>query len=119
MALRPFDRADFSSFFTRIIPTYAAAKVTAGEWTLAASLESARAEVDARLPRGLQTPGHELLAVRDAIGGQRVGDLWLEFRTEAGRSICAVLDLHILPQRRRAELPAATTRAKIGCQLSA
>jgi ribosomal protein S18 acetylase RimI-like enzyme len=92
---------DFLVFTARVVPGYAASKVSAKEWEESASLSLARAEFEARLPHGVRTPGHALFSVRCRRDGRRVGDLWLEFRSEGGQRVCAVLDLFIEPAERR------------------
>jgi ribosomal protein S18 acetylase RimI-like enzyme len=115
--LVPLDAADFTAFAARVVPSYAAAKVAAGEWDATVSLDLARADFEERLPHGLKTEGHALLGVHSGRDGRLVGDLWLEYRSEAGKRVCAVLDLYIEPVERRrgygwAALLAAETMAR-------
>lgn len=99
--LVPLDTAGFRGLGARIVPAYAAAMAAAGEWEESKSLDLARADFQRRLPQGLHTPGHSLLAIRIAHSGRRVGELWLEYRSEGGRHVCVVLDIFIEPDERR------------------
>lgn len=99
--LVPLEAAAFAEFTTRLIPAYAAAKVSAGEWEESRALTLAQAELQLRLDQDLATPGHSLFAIRSVSSGRRVGDLWLEHRREAGRPVCVVLDIFIEPAERR------------------
>lgn len=91
----------FADFAARIIPSYAAAMVIAGEWKPLTSLAQARADFDGRLPAGLKTPGHVFLTVKPLDRIESVGDLWLQYRIEAGKQVCTVLDIFIKPHERR------------------
>jgi len=83
------------------VPAYAEAMVAAGEWEARQSLDRARCDFEQRLPQGVNTAGHSLYGIYARSSGQRVGDLWLQYRCEANQPVCIVLDLFIAPPERR------------------
>lgn len=99
--LEPIEAGDFAVFADHLVPAYVAAMVAAGEWAADTSLDRARADVAYRLPQGVKTAGHSLLAIRTQGDGRHVGDLWLQYRPEAGQIVCVVLDIFIMPRERR------------------
>jgi ribosomal protein S18 acetylase RimI-like enzyme len=99
--LVPLQAIDLPAIASRVIPSYAAAKVSAQEWEANTSLQLARADFESRLPRGVSTEGHALFSIQALSDSRRVGELWLEFRSEADQLVCVVLDLFIMPAERR------------------
>lgn len=71
------------------------------QFDTSAARQQLRAEIRARLPDGVDTPGHELMTINDGGDGRRIGVIWLEHRVEAGRNICMLLYLAIDPGERR------------------
>jgi ribosomal protein S18 acetylase RimI-like enzyme len=81
---RPMDEAAFEAWQALEIPSFAAVKVAAGQWSAAEALERARAENAALLPQGVATPGHHFrqLLVADVA----VGMIWFADQAEGGEA---------------------------------
>lgn len=67
---------EFSSFRARLIPSYAAERVHAGDWGAAEAEEKAARRVDELLPSGAVSPGM-LLRTAEAADGRAVGMVWV------------------------------------------
>jgi ribosomal protein S18 acetylase RimI-like enzyme len=99
--LIPMEPSDFERFRRRTIPSYAQAKVAAGEWSAAEAAERADAELGRLLPQGVVTARNHLLVVTSTEDGRRVGELWVAERQVGERKIAMILDLYIEETERR------------------
>ncbi len=98
--LVPMRDADFDAFIAEAVPTYAADKVRAGQWTEDESLALSKQSFDALLPQGLATPGHRVFSLVDEHQAV-VGVLWIAEQTRAGRQIAYVYNIRIAPSHQR------------------
>jgi len=75
LTLEPMSPERYASWNTRLITEFAKEKVDSGNWPAEGALERSARENAADLPRGLDTPGHDIfVALSD---GEEVGVLWL------------------------------------------
>jgi ribosomal protein S18 acetylase RimI-like enzyme len=79
---------------------YAAEKVASGNYPEEGSLERARAEFDALLPNGLQTPGHEIRSMIDDAG-EAVGYVWFTQEDRPVGRVVFIYDIAVDPEHRR------------------
>ena len=94
MKLVAMTDAEFASYLEDAWARYAVDIDRATEWTADEAVAKARAQLDALLPAGLQTPGHGFLRV---LGdeGERVGAIWIAaMRTEVPPRLF-LYDIHL------------------------
>jgi RimJ/RimL family protein N-acetyltransferase len=75
VSLRKMTQAEFQSFLSADILTYANEKVRAGNWTPEEALARSKEEHDRLLPRGLRSSHQHLFTIE--LEGMPVGRLWL------------------------------------------
>jgi len=98
--LVPMTDADFDAYMAAAIPSYAADKVSSGQWAEDESLEHARMAFWELLPLGRETPDNYLFNVLDDQA-KPVGTLWLAATEQARQRVAYVYDLRIRPENRR------------------
>lgn len=98
--LIPMTEADYLAYVAEAIPSYAAEKVAAGQWTAEESIERSKQSLDELLPQGLATPDHHLFTVHDPQASA-VGMLWIAAQLRAGQRIAYVYDVLIKPAHQR------------------
>lgn len=98
--LEPMTQARYDTWLAATIREYAAEKVAAGNYAEEGSLERSKAEFDALLPQGLQTPGHEIRSiVNDA--GELVGYVWFTIEDRPQGRVVFIYDIAVDPEHRR------------------
>ena len=76
LQLRTMTVAEFEAYRARLVPSYAAEHVRAGNWTADQAETRAAGQVDDLLPEGPDSPGMLLLVASNA-GGEQVGLVWV------------------------------------------
>ena len=86
--LEPMTHARYETWLEATIRDYAAEKIKAGNYPDDGSgLQRSRAEFDQLLPKGRETPNHELMTMNDADGND-VGYVWFTIeKREPGRVV--------------------------------
>ena len=91
---------DFSAFLEKLIPAYAAEKVTSGNWIASEALERSRLEFEHILPQGIDTPQNFVGKLLDETQVP-IGYLWYA-RREEDPEAAFIFDFEIYePFRRR------------------
>ncbi|GAA3510530.1 GNAT family N-acetyltransferase [Aeromicrobium panaciterrae] len=75
VTLQPMTAERYVSWNERLIVEFAKEKVDSGNWPAEGALERSARENAADLPRGLETPGHDIFV--GLVDGEEVGVLWL------------------------------------------
>ena len=90
--------AEFGAYRARLVPSYAAEHVRAGDWTADQAETLAARQVDNLLPEGPDTPGM-LLLVAGTPGGEPVGVVWVALdRPRPGEAW--IYDIEVNPEHR-------------------
>jgi ribosomal protein S18 acetylase RimI-like enzyme len=89
---------EFDAFRLRLVRQYAADHVRAGNWTAAEAHALAAGEIDALLPRGVETGGMVLLAAEDPEA-QLIGFAWVAIEHEHRRGAW-LYDIWVAPDQR-------------------
>lgn len=95
--LRPMTPEEFPAFVAASKAGYAHDIEVHGGQTRKAARAKAEADFPSTLPRGLETPGHQIFII-EARGGA-VGRLWLGERQSGGRRVLFIYDISIDPER--------------------
>jgi ribosomal protein S18 acetylase RimI-like enzyme len=90
---------EFQAFLERNIPTYAADKVRAGNWTPEEAERKSREEHDRLLPGGLDSPHQHLYTID--LDGEPAGDLWLSSDPRLAAGAGFICDLYVAEGYRR------------------
>jgi ribosomal protein S18 acetylase RimI-like enzyme len=99
--LEPMTRARYHTWLESTIRDYAAEKVASGnDPDDGTALERARAEFDALLPQGLETPDHEIRSMVDQAG-RPVGYVWFTQEQRPPGRVVFIYDIAVDPQFRR------------------
>lgn len=99
--LEPMTQARYDAWLVDTIRDYAAEKVASGNYPDdGTSLERSKAEFDALLTQGLQTPGHEIRSMIDD-DGQAVGYVWFTIETRPQGRVVFIYDIAVDPEFRR------------------
>jgi ribosomal protein S18 acetylase RimI-like enzyme len=98
--LEPMTRARYEEWLVATIREYAAEKVASGNYAEAGSLERSKAEFDALLPQGLETPGHEILSMVDDAG-EDVGYVWWTIEDRPVGRVVFIYDIAVDEAHRR------------------
>lgn len=110
LCFRPMPEKYFLEFRQRVLSDYAQERVMAGDWGGDEAVSRSDQALRALLPQGLDTPGHGLMMVVEAIKSEgvngkqdemTVGSIWWQWRERAGRPTVHLLDLHIGVDHRR------------------
>lgn len=91
---------EFLAYIEESVPSYAASKVTSGQWAEADALALSKQAYEELLPQGLATPDNHLftIVVNDS---RKVGMLWVAVQDRANQRVAYVYDVSILPEHRR------------------
>ncbi len=94
ISLRPMRADEYPAYLDYFIPDYAAEIIANyGLSPAGARLQAAR-EIDEDLPRGVETPGQELLCIIDGTSGDSIiGYLW--YRPDVAARSIYISDFHI------------------------
>ena len=93
--LEPMTQARYDAWLEATIRDYAAEKVASGNYPDdGTSLERSKAEFDALLPQGRETPNHEILSMIDGEG-QDVGYLWITQEDRAPGRVVFIYDIAV------------------------
>jgi ribosomal protein S18 acetylase RimI-like enzyme len=99
--LEPMTQARYESWLAATIKDYAAEKVASGNYPDDdTSLDRSKAEFDALLPQGLQTPGHEIRSMIDE-DDQAVGYVWFTIESRPQGRVVFIYDIAVDPEFRR------------------
>lgn len=98
--LEPMTQARYEFWLVATMREYADEKVTSGNYPAEGALELARAEFDALLPNGLQTPGHEIHSMIDDAG-EAVGYVWFTQEDRPVGRVVFIYDIAVDPAHRR------------------
>lgn len=98
--LEPMTQARYETWLVATIREYAAEKVAAGNYVEEGSLERSKAEFDALLPQGLQTPGQEIRSMVDD-DDQPVGYVWFTIEDRPQGRVVFIYDIAVDPEHRR------------------
>jgi len=98
--IRAITNEEYELWLAKVIPSYAADKVTTGKWTEETALELSRKEYATLLPQGKDTPDNHMFAVLEDAGTQ-VGTLWFAVKDRGKDRVAYVFDIEIMPEHRR------------------
>jgi ribosomal protein S18 acetylase RimI-like enzyme len=101
VVLVPMSAAAFAGYVEAAIAGYARDNVASGRWPEEGALALSRADFDASLPQGLQTPDNHLFEIRAATTGLTVGFIWFAVTEKLGLRAAFVYDVEIEPESRR------------------
>jgi ribosomal protein S18 acetylase RimI-like enzyme len=87
--------AEFERYMASAVRNYADAHIKAGDCDASEALALAKADYDALLPDGLNTPGQHLLSVRVVGEEESVGMIWFALRDRRGRRSAYIYDVGI------------------------
>ena len=99
--LIPMNATQFADYLEQAIPTYAAGKVTAVQWSEAESITLSRQAFAELLPQGIATPDNYLYTIQDATGQSSVGILWISALLHGGKRIAFIYDVLVQPAYQR------------------
>jgi ribosomal protein S18 acetylase RimI-like enzyme len=98
--LEPMTQARYEAWLVATIREYAAEKVASGNYAEDGALERSKAEFDALLPQGLQTPGHQIVSMVDDAG-QDVGYVWWTIEDRPVGKVVFIYDIAVDAEHRR------------------
>jgi ribosomal protein S18 acetylase RimI-like enzyme len=98
--LEPMTQARYDAWLVVTVREYAAEKVASGNYAEEGSIERSKGEFDALLPKGLQTPGHEIMSMVDDAG-QDVGYVWWTIEDRPVGKVVFIYDIAVDPEHRR------------------
>lgn len=99
--LEPMTQARYDTWLEATVREYAAEKIASGNYPDDGSgLERSKAEFDALLPQGRETPGHEISSMVDDAG-QDVGYAWFTIEDRAPGRVVFIYDIAVDPAFRR------------------
>ena len=99
--LEPMTQARYDTWLHATMRDYAAEKVASGNYPDDGTLlERSKAEFDALLPQGRETPGHEILSMVDEEG-RDVGYLWITQEDRAQGRVVFIYDIAVDEAYRR------------------
>ena len=99
--LEPMTQARFDAWLEATIADYAAEKIASGNYPDDGSgLERSKKEFDELLPKGLQTPGHEIRSMVDDEG-RDVGYVWFTQEDRPPGRVVFIYDIAVDPEFRR------------------
>ena len=99
--LVPMTADAFDRYLATAVAGYARDNVDSGRWPEAAALERSADDFQRLLPRGLNTPNHQLMEIRNTNPAQTVGILWFFIEEKFGTRTAFVYDIEVEPQFRR------------------
>ena len=98
--LVPMQPSDLESYLAVAVQEYARDKIHAGNYTASEGLEKARAEFDALLPKGIETPKQHLFSILNKEA-EKVGIIWLAEIQSGAQRFAFIYDIRIYEQYRR------------------
>lgn len=98
--LVPMQQSDLEDYLAIAVQEYAQDKIDAGNYAPSEGLEKARAEFDALLPQGIDTPHQHLFSVQNEAG-EKVGIFWLAEIQSGARRFAFIYDIRIDEEHRR------------------
>ena len=99
--LEPMTQARYDTWLEATIRDYAAEKLASGNYPNdGTELERSKAEFDALLPHGRETPGHQILSMVDDEG-RDVGYLWITQEDRAQGRVVFIYDIAVDEAYRR------------------
>jgi RimJ/RimL family protein N-acetyltransferase len=107
----PMSAAVYANYVEAAVAGYADDNVASGRWPADGALARSRADFDAYLPQGLETPDNYLFEIRGAGKGLTVGSIWFAVREEHGLRTAFVHDVEVKPESRRQGYATAAFRA--------
>jgi RimJ/RimL family protein N-acetyltransferase len=111
VVLVPMSAAVYANYVEAAVAGYADDNVASGRWPADGALARSRADFDAYLPQGLETPDNYLFEIRGAGKGLTVGSIWFAVREEHGLRTAFVYDVEVKPESRRQGYATAAFRA--------
>ena len=93
--------AVYVDYVEAAVAGYAEDNVASGRWPAEGALARSRADFDASLPQGLESPDNHLFEIRAAGTGLTVGSIWFAVREEHGLRTAFVYDVEVRPEYRR------------------
>lgn len=100
VTLDPMTEREFEAWLLPAVRSLAQSHAESGRWDEKDALNVAKADFATQLSDGLATPGHHLLAVRDAAGGETVGYLWIGLRPKGRQTEAWIQDFVVLERHR-------------------
>ncbi|MBN8280643.1 MAG: GNAT family N-acetyltransferase [Gammaproteobacteria bacterium] len=91
----------FVVYVEAAIRGYAEDNIAAGRWPTVGAVERSRAEFEASLPQGLNTPDNYLFEILDDENGPTVGYAWYALQRKHGSCGAYIYDLEVKPEHRR------------------
>ncbi len=88
----------YASWNERLVVEFAKDKVESGNWPAEGSVERSAKETAEQLPRGLDTPGHDIFV--GMVGGEEIGVLWLFTDPALATPETMIYDIEIAEQHR-------------------
>ncbi len=99
VTLEPMSLETWEQWRVGAVRGYAADKVRVGAWSAEGAEARADREFTELLPRGIDTPDHELRSIVNE-SGEVVGTLWFGPLREGPRSTCFIWDIEVLAEAR-------------------
>jgi GNAT superfamily N-acetyltransferase len=100
LRVRPMTQDEFDAFRSRLIRSYAADHVRAGNWSPDDAEARAAQQTDELLPAGLQTEG-TLLLVAETADAEPIGHVWVTLDRQPGSGSGAwIYDIEVLEEHR-------------------
>jgi ribosomal protein S18 acetylase RimI-like enzyme len=97
--IRPLSEAEYVSWLTSAISTYAKDKTASGAWAEDTAMEQSHKEHRELLPDGKDTQDNYLYAIADASGRQ-VGILWFAVKQRAKTQVAYVYNIEVFEAHR-------------------
>jgi ribosomal protein S18 acetylase RimI-like enzyme len=92
--LVPMQPSDLEDYLALAVQEYAQDKIAAGNYAPSEGLEKARAEFDALLPNGTETPRQHLFSILNEAG-EKVGLIWLAEIQSGARRFAFIYDIRV------------------------
>ena len=99
--LSPMRPEVYPAYVDSAIEGYAEESVASGRWPKEGAVERSRAEFDALLPDGLDTPDNHLFEIKVGDEGPTIGFIWFAIELRHGLRGGYVYDVEIKPEHRR------------------
>jgi len=93
-------RSDLDSYLAMAVQEYAQDKIEAGNYAPSEGLEKARAEFDALLPNGTESPRQHLFTIMNEVG-EKVGIIWLAEIESGARRFAFIYDIRVFEAYQR------------------
>lgn len=98
--LVPMQPSDLENYLALAVQEYAQDKIAAGNYAPSEGLEKARAEFDALLPNGTETPRQHLFTIMNEVD-EKVGIIWLAEIESGARRYAFIYDLRVFEAYQR------------------